>query len=152
MVFWIIRIPNLSVFANVSYYKFWLYDSKNVWNCKRFQKNIRKGDTIWFLQSGSGGRILAMATFKRIEARKLGPLINISMTNEELELPKEMEKVDTEIHFHKFFNLQELRIKADIRFARDFFEVDKVRNQEVYRVLVEEYNLIRRYGRLPRHL
>lgn len=152
MVFWIIRIPDYTVFANVSYYKFWLYDSKNLWNCKRFQENIRKGDTIWFMKSGSKGRILAMATFKRLEARKLGPLINISMTNEELELPKEMETVDTEIHFYKFFDLQELRINTDIRFSRDFFEIDKEKNQDVYKVLVEEYNLIKRYGRLPRHL
>ena len=152
MVFWIIRIPDYASFANVSYYKFWLFDSKNLWNCKRFQENIRKGDTIWFMKSGSKGRILAMATFKRLEARKLGPLINISMTNQELELPKEMEKVDTEIHFHKFFDLQELRINADIRFSRDFFEIDKEMNQDVYKVLVEEYNLIKRYGRLPRHL
>ena len=152
MVFWIIRIPNLSVFTNVSNNKFWLYDSKNIWNCKKFQENIKKGDIIWFTQSGKGGRILAMATFKRLETRKLGPLINISMTNEELELPKEMKTVDTEIHFNKFFNLQNLRIKVDIRFARDFFEVDKVKNQEIYRVLIEEYNLIKRYGHLPRQL
>ena len=152
MVFWIIRIPDYESFANVSYYKFWLFDSKKLWNCKRFQENIRKGDTIWFMKSGSKGRILAMATFKRLEDRKLGPLINISMTNEELELPKEMEKVDTEIHFHKFFDLQELRINADIRFSRDFFEIDKEKNQDVYKVLVEEYNLIKRYGRIPRNL
>ena len=99
-----------------------------------------------------GVSALPMATFKRLETRKLGPLINISMTNEELELPKEMKTVDTEIHFNKFFNLQNLRIKVDIRFARDFFEVDKVKNQEVYRVLIEEYNLIKRYGHLPRQL
>lgn len=152
MKFWIIRIPDYSAFANVSYYKFWLFDSKHIWNCKRFQENIRKGDTIWFMQSNSKGRILAMATFKRFENRKIGPLINISMTNEELELPKEMEKVDTEIHFNKFYNLQQLHVKVDIRFARDFFEVDKVKNHDVYKTLVEEHYLIQKYGRLPRHL
>lgn len=152
MVFWIIRIPDYSVFENMSIHKFWLFNSKNLWNCKTFQQKIKKGDTIWFMEEGTKGRILAMATFKRLEARKLGPLINISLSNKELELPANMDNVDTEIHFHKFFNLQDLLINTNIRFARDFFQVDKDKNKEVYSILVQEYNLIKRYGRLPRHL
>ena len=53
MKFWIIRIlimPHLQV----SYYKFWLFDSKHIWNCKKFQENIRRGDTIWFMESIQG--------------------------------------------------------------------------------------------------
>ena len=152
MVFWIIRISNLSVFSTLNKYKFWLYDSKNIWNCKSFQQNIKKGDTIWFIQAESKGKLIGMATFKRIETRKLGPLINISLTNEELNIPKEMKDVDTEIHFHKFYNLLDLRININIRFSRDFFQIDTVKNKDVYKILVEEYNLIKRYSRLPRHL
>ena len=78
------------------------------------------------------------------------PLINISMTNEELELPKEMETVDTEIHFNSSIIYNNFMSKWTSVSLETSSKLIKS-NHDVYKILVEN-SQDPKYGRLPRHL
>ena len=152
MAFWLVRITDLETFSRCSLHSFWLLNSKNVWNGKKFFHNVKKGDIIWFILPKSEGLIVAMAKFKKFKNRELGPLVNLSMTNSELKLPKSMKECDTEMYFSKLYNLDRLNLKSNAKFARDFCEAGPNKNRDLYQILTEEYQLIKRYSKLKRYM
>ena len=80
---YIIRIGDGVNFINSSKYNCWGLNSNNK-NVKYFMKNIKKNDILWFVKNKSKGLILAVSTYIKNDKRIIGPLINISETNEEL--------------------------------------------------------------------
>lgn len=145
MVFWIIRITEYEIFRTLNKDRTWLFNSQNQWNSKKFQQSVKKGDIIWFVEAKTGGNIIAVATFNCQET--------LSGTDKaKLELPESMENVDTQIKYGKFYHLEDLELKAEVRFARDFFQVDKEKHTEVHLMLGTELGLIRRYATLKRQI
>lgn len=145
MVFWIIRINDYEAFCSLNQKRFWLYNSKNQWNCKKFHSTVKKGDIIWFVQAKSNGRILGVATFQKLDT--LTQSLKSTLT-----LPESMEGVETQINYGKFYHLEDLELEVTARFSRDFFQVDKDKHQEVHQMLGRELALIRRYATLKRQM
>lgn len=145
MVFWIIRINEYETFCSSNQKRFWLYNSKYLWNCKKFNSTVKKGDIIWFVQGKTNGRILGVATFQKLET------VTKSLKSK-ITLPDSMKDVDTLINYNKFYHLEDLELEVRARFSRDFFQVDKDKHQEVHQMLGRELALIRRYATLKRQM
>lgn len=77
-------------------------------HAKMFMKNAVPGDRIWFLQTK--GKILGVATFVSINPRELGPLIQVTRTNEELGWTKTKGNWDTEVHYKDLYDLEKCNI------------------------------------------
>lgn len=82
MTHWLFRSGNGENLKKSSRLRIWGINSKR--NNTHFIENVKPGDRLWFVKSGSQGQLIAVATYRSHNSRELGPLINISLTNEEL--------------------------------------------------------------------
>ena len=60
----------------------WGFKSRNN-NWKSFVKTAKEGDDLCFVESGSGGKVVGFATFLRCGERELGPIFNVTPTDED---------------------------------------------------------------------
>lgn len=113
---WLLRVGNGENLVSSSQHKIWGINSKNS-HSKFFLKNVKTNDRLWFVQSNTKGKILGVATYEYNNKRDLGPLVNITMTNEELGWIGEGTKwtSDTEIHYSNLFGLVDCNILTGIK-------------------------------------
>jgi len=93
--FYIVHVSDAKNF-NASKYK-------NIWCFKRttacwinFMRNVNPGDLLCFIKNG--GTVVGFAEYVGIKPRELGPLISLTITNEELGWTRNGEW-DTELHY-----------------------------------------------------
>lgn len=115
---WILRVGDGNNLIRSSKYKIWGIQSTTV-HGKSFIKNVKEGDRLWFIKSKSNGKILAVATYVSHNKREFGPLIDLSMTNEELGWDnKDTDWIsDTEIHYKNLYNLTYCDLLTNIKGA-----------------------------------
>jgi hypothetical protein len=146
---WIIRIGNGRHFVNSSVFNIWGLNSKNKSNTSKFLQNVKKGDILWFVTSNTHGHAIAVAMYKEIKPRQLGPLVNITYSNEELGWTESDGDWDTEIHFDELYNISKLDLLTKIRSPRTYRRysdnVDKIPIN-----LFEEYMKIVKYSNVSR--
>lgn len=113
---WLLRVGDGKNLASSSNYKIWGIQSTTSGN-KYFLKNVNAGDRLWFVQSKSNGKIIAVATYCSHNKREFGPLVNVSMTNEELGWTGGGVKwiSDTEIHYTDLYGLSDCNILTNIK-------------------------------------
>jgi hypothetical protein len=110
---WLLRIGDSVNFINSSIQNIWGIDSNQ--SCsKGFIKKARKGDILWFVKSRSKGLLIAVATFKSSNPRIVGPLINHSLTNQQLGWTDSSGDWDTEINYENLYNITECCIYSNI--------------------------------------
>jgi predicted secreted protein len=80
---WLLRVGDGENLARSSKYRIWGIQSNTPTN-KYFIKHVKPGDRLWFVKSKSQGKLIAVATYRSHNKREFGPLIDISMSNEEL--------------------------------------------------------------------
>ena len=107
-------------------------------------KNIKLGDRLWFIQSKSKGKIIAVTTYQSHNKKDFGPLLNITKTDEELGWLKDDIKSDTEIHYINLFNLINCELLTNIKSAKTIRKY----NDKCSIKLPEEYNYILRYSKI----
>jgi len=111
---WLLRIGNGIHFNNSSSKFIWGINSKH--SCsKSFIKKVKEGDILWFVTGKSGGHLVAMAKYKRMDNRIIGPLINHSFTNEELGWTELEGEWDMEIHYINLYNISTCELYSGIR-------------------------------------
>ena len=139
---WLLRIGNGENFKNSSKYNIWGINSKS---SKNFLSLVKEDDILWFVKNKSNGRIFAMAQFKSYNKRVLGPLINMSMTNEELGWndPTTNWIVDIEIHYNNLYNLDKCNIITNLK---GMVTIRQYQKEKIDVNLEEEYNNIIRYS------
>jgi hypothetical protein len=121
----------------------WGIKSQNTW-AKAFISNAKEGDLLWFVKSKTNGQIVAVATFTQTKERILGPLIQLTLSDEELGWDKTKGNWDTEVHYKDLYNLtpcnliSEIKGAAGIRLYNDKCKVD----------LPSEYPNIVRYSKV----
>jgi hypothetical protein len=106
---WILRAGDGENFLNSSDYRIWGINSSL--KCgKHFLKNVKQGDRLWFVTSNSKGKLIAVGTYKSHNERVLGPLVNTTMTNEELGWTGEGPDwtSETEVHYTNLYLLSNL--------------------------------------------
>ena len=140
---WILRVGNGLNFIKGFKYKIWGIQSTTADN-KYFLKNVKPGDRLWFVKGKSNGLILAVATYRSFNKREFGPLIPISLSNEELGWDYDETKwtSDIEIHYSDLYNLTSCELLTHINGPKTIR-----RYNEKCRVdLPLEYNYIIRYS------
>ena len=85
-----------------------------------------------------------MATFTKIQERVLGPLIELTLTNEELGWDKSEGYWDTEVHYKDLYNLTECNMFSEIKSSL----VIRLYNDKCKVDLPAEYQHIVRYSKI----
>lgn len=109
----LLRVSDGIHFRNSSVKLIWGIDSKNVFGKFLMNKAV-SGDRLWFVQSKSNGKIIAVATLVSFKKRELGPLIDVSYTNEELGWTKQKGEWDIEVHYTDLYNLTDCNLYSEI--------------------------------------
>lgn len=119
---WLLRIGDGEHFIASSPKLIWGINSKNKSNVSLFLKNVEEGDILWFVKSGCYGQIIACAIFSHLKKREIGPLINITDTNEELGWVSTNGNWDTEVHYTNLLNLTHCNLLSNIKSPRTIRE------------------------------
>jgi hypothetical protein len=114
---WILRVGDGDNFMNSSNYRIWGIQTKTSSHGKYFVKNVKSGDRLWFVTSNSKGKIIAVATYKSDNERVLdGPLVNRTMTNEELGWTGEGDWISNiEVHYTHLYLLSNCNLLTNIK-------------------------------------
>jgi hypothetical protein len=129
--------------------------SKSIWGItsnhsftKGFLSTAKTGDRLWFVKSKTNGKIIAVATFTSTNKRILGPLIQLTLTNEELGWDKTDDNWDTEVHYKDLYNLTQCNLKSEIKGAAGIRRY----NNKCKVDLPTEYPYIVRYSKISKHM
>lgn len=127
--------------------------SRNIWGInskigfsKGFITNVKEGDLLWFVKSKSKGLIIAVATFTCLKKRETGPLIALTLTNEELGWTKFDGNWDFEVHYTNLYNISSLELYSEIKGACGIRRY----NDNCKCDLPTEYSNIVRYSKVER--
>jgi hypothetical protein len=134
---WILRVGDGENFINSSKYGIWGVQTVTSSDGKYFIKNVRHGDRLWFVKSKSQGKVIAVATYKSHNVREIGPLVSLTMTNEELGWTGEGPDwtSDIELHYTNFYDVIDLDIFTHIKSPKTIRKY----NEKCRVVLAEEY-------------
>ena len=142
---WLLRVGDGENLKRSSKYKIWGISSKINTN-KYFIKNVMRGDRLWFVQSKSNGKLIAVATYCSHNMRKFGPLVDMSLTNEELGWTGSGEDwtADMEVHYKDFYGLSNCDLLTHIKGATTIRKY----NEKCMVNLALEYSHIVQYSRV----
>ena len=143
---WLFRTGDSENFKRSSKYNIWGINTLTSSHGKYFVNNVKPGDRLWFVKSKSQGKLIAVATYRSHNNREFGPLINISLTNEELGWtgsgPDWTSNV--EVHYTDLYGLNDCELLTHIKGPATIRKYD-----EKCRVnLPIEYSYILRYSRV----
>ena len=140
---WLLRVGDGENFKRSSRYRIWGISSK--W--KTFLQDVKPGDRLWFVKNNSQGKLIAVATYRSHNLREFGPLIDVSLNNEELGWVDQSDKGgdwDVEVHYSDLYGLSECDLLTHIKGQTTIRKYD-----ETCRVnLAVEYSYIVRYSRV----
>lgn len=142
---WLLRVGDGENLKQSSKYRIWGISSTVSAN-KYFIKNVKPGDRLWFVKSKSQGKLVAVARYRSHNMRELGPLVDITLTNEELGWTGSGEDwtADVELHYTDLYGLSDCDLLTHIKGAATIRKYD-----EKCRVnLAVEYSYIVRYSRI----
>ena len=141
---WILRVGDGENLIRSSKYKIWGIQTITSTLGKYFIANVRQGDRLWFVKSKSQGKIIAVATYCSHNKREFGPLLDISMTNEELGWTDDNWTSDIEIHYSDLYGLSNCELLTHIKGSATIRKYD-----EKCRVnLPVEYSYIVKYSKV----
>lgn len=141
---WILRVGDGENFKHSSKYKIWGISS--TYTNKHFLKNVKPGDRLWFVKSKSHGKLIAVATYRSHNTRDFGPLIDISMTDNELGWSGSGTdwSADVEVHYTDLYGLNYCELLTHIKSPMTIRKYD-----DKCRVnLAVEYSYIVRYSKV----
>jgi len=142
---WLLRVGDGKNLKSSSKYRIWGIQSTTSTN-KHFLKNVKPGDRLWFVKSKSQGKLIAVAIYRSHNTSELGPLIDLSMTEEELGWTHDGPdwESDIEVHYSDLYGLDACDLLTHIKGAATIRKYD-----EKCRVnLAVEYSYIVRYSRV----
>ena len=142
---WILRVGDGENFKNSSKEGIWGISSEVSVN-KYFLKNVKPGDRLWFVKSESNGKLIAVATYCGHNMRKLGPLVNISLTDKELGWTGggKAWTADVEVNYLDLYGLSDCELLTHIKGPATIRKY----NEKCRVNLSIEYNYIVRYSRV----
>ena len=137
---WILRVGNGTNFIKGYKYKIWGISSSPPVS-KHFLKNVKPGDRLWFVKGGTGGLILAVATFRSYHS--------LSLTIEEIgwaiDESKSKSPIDTQINYTDLYNLTNCELLTHINSPLGIRKY----NEQTCRIdLPLEYSYLSRYSKL----
>jgi hypothetical protein len=142
---WLLRVGDGKNLKSSSRYRIWVIQSITPGN-KHFLKNVKPGDRLWFVKNKSLGKLIGVATYRSHNLREFGPLVNMTMTNEELGYTGDFLDwtMNTEIHYSDLYGLEKCDLLTHIKGASTIRKYD-----EKCRIdLPLEYSYIVRYSKI----
>jgi hypothetical protein len=140
---WILRIGNGIHFSNSAPRGIWGINTKHP-DGKYFTRGVRPGDRLWFVRNKTENLLCAVAVFTENMKRETGPLIPLTLTDEDLGWNDTLGEWDTEVHFKELQNITPLGLQIQKRLARNSINVySKEKHGEN---LPEEFRCIMKYG------
>ena len=114
---WILRCGDGENFKNSSKQGIWGINTLTSTQGKYFVMNVKPEDRLWFVTSKSCGKLMAVATYRQHNMREFGPLIDISLTNEELGWTGSGPKwtSDVELHYTDLYGLNDCELLTHIK-------------------------------------
>jgi len=143
---WLLRVGDGENLKNSSKYRIWGIQALTSPHGKYFIQNVKSGDRLWFVKSKSQGKLIAVATYRSHNKREFGPLIDMSLTNEELGWTGNGPDwtSDIEVHYTDLYGLSDCELLTHIKGPSTIRKYD-----EKCRVnLAVEYSYIVRYSRV----
>jgi len=143
---WLLRVGDGENLKNSSKYRIWGIQALTSPHGKYFIQNVKSGDRLWFVKSKSQGKLIAVATYRSHNKREFGPLIDMSLTNEELGWTGNgMDWTsDIEVHYTDLYGLADCELLTHIKGPSTIRKYD-----EKCRVnLAVEYSYISRYSKV----
>jgi predicted secreted protein len=140
---WILRVGDGINLKNSSKYKIWGIQSSTPDN-KYFITNVNPGDRLWFVKNKSQGKLVAVATYCSHNKREFGPLIDISLTNEELGWTGGDWTSDIEVHYTDLYGLNNCELLTHINGPKTI----RTYNEKCRINLAVEYSYIVRYSKV----
>lgn len=146
---WLLCVGDGNNLKSSSIYRIWGIQSTTP-NNKYFLKNVKPGDRLWFVKSNCQGKLIGVAIYRSHNTRELGPLINTSMTEEELGWTHDGPdwKSDTEIHYSDLYGLDKCDLLTHIKGACTIRKY----NEKCRVDLALEYGYIVRYSKITLEL
>ena len=138
---WLFRIGDGKHFESSSKYNIWGINSQHS-TCKKFIREVKPGDGVWFVKGGNNGLLIGVAEFSKFQKRIIGPLITISKTNEELGWTEKSGNWDTELHYNNLKNIKSLKLFSEIKGPGN----PRIYNDKCAIDLPKEFNLIYKYS------
>jgi hypothetical protein len=146
---WLFRVGDGTNLKNSSRYQIWGIKSRGS-GSKNFMKNARQGDILWFIKGASHGRAIAFATYNSHNNRQLGPLIDLSLNNEELGWSGGGDISDVEIKYTNLYNIYNLNICTELQ---NHLVIRKYNPEEYEIDLIQKYNdIVNIYNNVSREL
>jgi hypothetical protein len=140
---WMFRVGNGKNFKASSKFQIWGIKSSTNFG-KHFVKNVKPGDRIWFIKANSNGLILGVAIYRSHNYREFGPLVDSTMTDEELGWDDTGENCDIEVHYSELRELEDCGLLTHIKFQGSIVEYKD--NCKIN--LPVEYSYISRYRKI----
>jgi hypothetical protein len=109
---WLLRVGDGENFIKSSKYKIWCITSTCT-NNKYFVNNVKKDDRLWFIKHKSNGKVLAVANYIKHNKRILGPLLDLTLPNDILEIYGD-EDWNIEIYYDNLYNINDCDIFTNI--------------------------------------
>lgn len=114
----ILRIGDGKHFNSSSSKSIWGINTSTSPDGKWFKTIAKEGDLLWFVTGKSKGQIVAVATFTSTNERILGPLIELTATNDELGWNLTKGDWNTEVHYRDLYNLTDCELFSEIKSPR----------------------------------
>jgi hypothetical protein len=137
---WILRVGDGDHFWSSSKKYIWGINSNHKCSTNTFITSAKTGDLLWFVRGGEKGKIIAVATFTEMKKRETGPLIALTLTNEDLGWTKQAGDWDTEVHYKELYDLTECGLFSEIQsplVIRRYNEKCKVNLPNEYQYIVK---------------
>ena len=142
---WLMRVGDGKNLKSSSRYRIWGIQSATSVN-KHFIENVNQGDRLWFVKSKSKGKLIAVAIYRSHNVREVGPLLSMTMTNEELGWTSEGPDwtSDTEVNYSDLYGLEDCDLLTNIKGAATIRKY----NEKCRVNLALEYSYIVRYSKI----
>ena len=145
---WLLRVGDGENLRRSSRYRIWGIQSTTPGNIY-FLKNVKPGDRLWFVKSKSQGKLIAVATYRSHNFREFGPLIDISLTDEQLGwFDPSGGDCNVEVHYSDLYGLSDCELLTHIASPKTIRKY----NEKCRVNLAVEYSYIVRYSRVTLEL
>jgi hypothetical protein len=142
---WIFRVGDGSNFYGSRKHLIWGIKTVSS-DGKCFVSRAEPGDIIWFLTNHKAGKkLIAVATFTKIIKREIGPLISLTLTNEELGWSEG--SWDTEVHYSDLYMIEDLEMTLTVSLMMTVVRTTTISSDIDFQ---KEYDNIVKYSKVKR--
>lgn len=129
----IIRVGDGKNFINSSGFSIWGVKERYTTSIKK----MKIGDKLWIL--AKFGKVIAVCDYESYNKRVLGPLLSLTMDNEELGWKCNNNEYNIEIHYTNLYNLLDSNVLLPLNIISSIILYKNVKNKPVNLIVQYEF-------------